>query len=466
MAKSSKYKELSEKIMTLMGGKENIGVFAHCVTRLRFNAKDKSLVKSAEIEGIPGVIGTQWQGDQFQIIIGQSVSEAYNLICKEHGFKIEGTVGEEIKEKKQFSFMSIADVIAGCITPVIPVLIGAGLLKVVMLLGNMFGLLSVHSQTYITLSFVSDAAFYFLPIYVGASSAKKFGSNMWMGMFFGAVLLSPKLAELLATGNAGSIFGLPIYGDKMLSYANSIFPTILTVFVASHVERLAEKYAPDYLKSMLVPLLTMLIMTPLMLCALAPVGSIIGNYLADGIIWLYDTTGFLCVAVFAVFYPLLVMTGMHHGLTPYALQSLATLRYEPLVQVAQFVSNINQGVAALAVAVKTKNKNLRSVASSCAIPTVLCGITEPTFFGITLKYKTPLYAALIGNFVGGLIEGLCKVVTYQYAGSWGIFGLPVFMGEKSSNFMFVIIAIIVGSIVTFIMTLLLYKDPEVETKEA
>lgn len=456
---NKKYEDITDNIIDLVGGKENISYFTHCVTRLRFNVKDRGLVKEPAVDGLKNVVGHQWSGEQLQVIIGPAVGEVFKDISSKYGYQQENSTNDSTNagtKKKKFSLMTLADVISSCITPVLPVMIGGGMLKVLLLIGTMVGLLTATSPTYITLSFASDAAFYFLPVFVGASAARKFGMNMWLGMFFGAVLLSPTLTAMITEGSAGSIFGIPMYAA---SYANSIFPIILTVWIGSYVEKYANRYSPDFLKTMLVPLVTILVMTPLMLTVLGPVGAVIGDYLTIGVTWIYNQVGFLGLSILCTLMPLMVITGMHHSFTPYIFQTLAQYGYEPLALVVTFVNNLNQGIAALAVALKTKNKDLKATATTTGATALIVGVTEPALYGINLKYRTPLYAIMIGNFIGGAVAGLFKVVIYAFAGSWGIFGLPAFIGnEPANNFIHMIIAVVVGMVVTFIATLIMYKD--------
>ncbi|GMA08675.1 hypothetical protein GCM10025886_18260 [Tetragenococcus halophilus subsp. flandriensis] len=453
-----KYTKLVNNLIDLIGGKENISYFTHCVTRLRFNVKDKGLVKEKELDDLEGVVGHQWAGEQLQIIVGTSVGEVYNAIAEKYGFEQDSSVnnngGQE--KKKKFSFMTLIDTIASCITPVLPVLIGGGMLRVILLICELIGVLTTESPTYVTLDFVSEAAFHFLPVFVGAASARRFGMNMWIGMFFGAVLISPTFSAMIEAGDAGSIFGLPIYGA---TYASSIFPIILTNYLASRIEKFITRVSPDFLKMMLVPLVTILITTPIMLLLLGPLGAFIGDYLTISILWVYDKIGFFAVALMGALMPWLVITGMHHSFNPYSFQSIATRGYEPLALVVTFINNLNQGAASMAVAIKSKNKDLKAVATTTGATALISGVTEPALYGVTLKYRTPLYAVMIGNVAGGIVAGLFQVVIYAFAGSWGIFGLPAFIGgEGLSNFIYMIIAVIVGIIVTFIATLILFKD--------
>ncbi|MDU4937797.1 MAG: PTS transporter subunit EIIC [Clostridium sp.] len=462
MKKEKKFQQLADNILGLIGGKENVVFFTHCITRLRFNIKDKGLVKVNEIEKISGVVGCQWSGEQLQVIIGQSVGDAYQIICEKTGLGVQETLGEGIKKdtKQKISVGSVIDSIAGCITPLIPVFIGCGMIKVLVLCLEMAGLLDSTSSTYSILSFAGDAGFYFMPILAGKTSAKKLGANEALGMLLGAILVYPSFVSGVAEGTAFNFLGIPIYGA---GYANTIFPIIISVWIMVPVQKFIGRISPDSIRSVSEPLLTILVMIPLMLCVLAPAGAFLGNYMADAILWLYDTTGFLGVAVLSAILPWLVVTGMHSAFTPYMVTMISTVGYEPIYVPAMVISNINQGVACAAVALKTKKENLRSTGVSCAITAIVGGVSEPALFGINLKYKTPLYGAMIGSFFGALVMGIMKVYIYAFPGSGGIFSIPSFMGGKlANNVMYLIVAWIVGAVITFIATLILYKE---ENKE-
>lgn len=238
MAKKERFEDLANSIIELLGGKENIVFFTHCVTRLRFNVKDKGIVREKEIENVQGVLGCQWSGEQYQVIIGQAVGDAYDLICEKTGLAQQKVVNENLDQpKKKLGFNLIMDTISGCITPCIPVLIGAGMVKIIVLLCEMCGILTVGSSTHTVLTFVGDAGFYFLPVMIGGFTAKKFGGNTALGMMMGAMFLHPTLISSVADGTALSIFGLPIYAT---SYASSIFPAMLTVIVMCYVQKLSQ----------------------------------------------------------------------------------------------------------------------------------------------------------------------------------------------------------------------------------
>lgn len=452
---NKKYEELSKVIVSSVGGKENVIYFQHCTTRLRFNLKDRGLVDLAAIEELPKVMGVQWSNDELQIIIGPAVAEVYGAICEYGGFQREAAVDETLdanNEKKKLTPKSILtgmmDGISGSITPLIPMMIGGGMIKVIYILANMAGILPETSTTYQILFWLGDAFIYFFPVFLGATAAKKFGANQGVGMLLGALLIYPGFIEAVTEGTALKIFGLPVYGAN---YSTTVIPIILTVYVLSKVEKVITRYCPDILKSFVVPTFSLLILLPIMLVVTAPIGYYIGTYVANGVIWIYETIGFLGVSVLCALLPLMVMTGMHTMMTPYWTSAFAALGYDPFFLPAMILSNFNQGAATLAVSMKAKSKSLKSTALSCAVTVFLGGVTEPAMFGITLKYKKPLYAAMIGNAVGGAIAGLLKVACYAFPGSGGIFATVTFVGA-ANNLLFFLIAAAVGMVVTFVLT--------------
>lgn len=458
MAKKERYEDLANSVIDLVGGKDNITFFTHCVTRLRFNVKDKSAVKKEDIEKIQGVMGCQWSGEQLQIIIGQAVIDVYRMICEKNEMNDLLDATEDNANKRKFGLSVILDGIIGCLTPTIPILTGAGMLKVIVLLCELCGWITSDSSTYLILSFVSDAGFYFLPVFIGANAAKKFGANQGLGMLMGAILLHPSFLGAISEGTSLNFFGLPVYPA---SYASSIFPAILSVFVMSYIERFIAKHTPNALRSIMEPLLTIIIMVPLSLCVLSPAGAIVGEYFARLMMWLYDTTGFFGLGVLTSIIPIVIMSGMHLALNPGAFQMLATSGYDPIVNPVMIINNMNQGAACLAVALKTKNSELKSLALSCAFTVMVGGVSEPAMYGVNLRYKKPLYSAMIGGFAGGCVAGLLHAKSYVFGGM-SLLGLPAYIGGNSMSSLIAIIAgIIVGILVTFISGMILIKKEEV-----
>ena len=457
MAKN--YDALVNNITDYIGGCSNVTYFSHCVSRLRFNVKDKGLVKMEEIEKTENVIGCQWSGDQFQIIIGTGVAEAYQQICTKTDFtSSQSAAHEKPAEKKTVkTFINgMFDGISGCLSSMIPVILCGGMLKILLILLEVAGV-SAQAGTYQVISFVADAAFYFLPVFVGASAANKFNVNMGLGMLVGAMLIAPNFIALVNDGVALNIFGLPIYAT---TYSSTVFPIIMSVYVMSYIQKFITKYSPEVLKGILVPLLTILLMMPIALCILGPLGNILGNYLATGIIWLYDTTGFLGVGVFAAILPFIIITGMHFGFFPYLFAAFANPGYEPFYCIANTVFNINQGAACLAIAIRTKNLNVKSMAATAGITAIVAGVSEPALFGVSFKYKKALWCSMIGCFAGGIIAGIFHVTCYAFA-SFGLIGLPSYVTKDGMNLIYAIVALAISAIITFVLTLITVKPQDV-----
>ena len=452
------YEQISSNIVDLVGGKDNISYFTHCVTRLRFNLKDASKAKKEEIDKLQGVLGSQWQNGQLQVIIGQAVGDVYKKICEDNGLTMEKAVDENVDDvPAQKGIKGIIDKvfdgISGSLTPFIPALIGSGMIKVILIFADMLGA-DATSGTYQLLSFAGDAGFYFLPIIIGAFAAKKFGANQGLGMVVGGMLVYPSFAA--ATGL--NFLGIPVYSN---SYSSTIIPIILSCAVMAPIEKFFAKHSPEILRSVLEPLCTILVMIPLAYCVLGPIGSFLGQYLSAFVLWLYNTIGFIGVALFAAIMPFVIMTGMHGAFVPYLLQMLTdpTIGYEPIFFPALIISNINQGVAALAVALKTKSAELKSTSLSTAVTAIVAGVTEPAMYAVNFKYKTPLYGAMIGSAVGGLVAGIFKCAIQAFAGASSIIALPLFVSANNpNNLMFMIIATVIGMVVTFIATWILYKE--------
>lgn len=455
MSKKNKYDELANFIVQLVGGKENIQYVTHCVTRLRINVNDTTKVDTKKIEEIEGCLGVQWSGNQLQIIIGQAVADAYKRVVEVNNLQDTGSSQKPSNNEKKNPVIAILDIVAGCITPVIPGLIAGGFFQILVLLTTMAGLISEGSSIHTVLTFVGNTPFYFLPVFIGGYTAKKLGGNQTMGMIVGAMFLHPDFISGLAEGTL-SIFGLPIHNA---SYGSSIFPALLSVSLMVPIEKFIAKHSPDSLRSILEPFITLLIIMPIALCVTGPLGDVLGTYISSAIMWLYNTIGFLGVAVVACLWPLLVMTGMHHALVPYILNSFATLGFEGICETAMIISNIDQGAACLAVALKTKDKTLKSTAFGCSITAMVGGVTEPGFYGVTFPLKTPLYCAMAGSFMGASIAAIGKACAYSVAGSTGLLGgLPIYIAGGMSNLLWMVAGVLIGIILTFVLTYIFYKE--------
>lgn len=456
------YTKLAQSLPELVGGRENIKKFGHCTTRLRFGLSDKDLVQIEAIKSLNGTVDARWAGDELQVVIGPAVADAYRAICKETGISENNASADDSSEKQQPKtikgyFSAILEGIAACLSPAIRVFVGIGLIKVIVLLGEKIGFLTPDMPTDMILTFVSDAGLYFLPVFIGGFAAKRFGGDLGLGMLMGAMLIAPSFIDGVASGTEFSFLGLPVYSA---SYAYTAFPSILCGFACAKIQNFVGKHSPALIRTIVEPLVTILVMIPVAFCVLAPLGSVLGNYLSVGIMWMSEHMGFLAVALMSAFVSIIVMTGMHSALAVICLNLLTTVGFDTILLPAIVISNINQGVASLGVAFKTKDKNLRGTGIACGISAVVAGVTEPALFGVNLAYRTPQIAAMLGGGIAGLFAGIMKLKAFSFISSQGIFGTTMFIGEPASNFIVGIIAVVIGAAATFIFTMILFQDKE------
>ncbi len=455
------YEELAKVILEKVGGKDNIANATHCATRLRLNLKDESIADTDGLKATQGVVGVVSKAGQYQVIIGAEVLQVYQKLVKllPEGEKSSAPAPAE---KKGNVADKLIDTVSGIFTPILPALTAAGMIKAVLALLVAFKLVDSSSNTYQVINFMGDATFYFLPILLANSAAKKFGCNPYLAMMLGGILIHPNFISLLnASAEAGemlTIFGLPIY---KASYASTVIPILLGVLLMSWVEPLADKISPKAIKFFTVPLITMFVVGIATLCVLGPIGYIISNFMADALKALNNVAGWLVPTIIGVFLPFLVMTGTHHALTPIGINNRMTIGYDTFIYPGQLASNIAQGAAALAVSVKTKNLELKQLASATGI-TAVCGITEPVLFGVTMKIKTNLIAAMAGGGVGGFFMGLMNTKNYS-GGSPGLLTLPSYIGLDApmSNFYFACVGAAIAFVVSFAVSFLLFKDEKV-----
>lgn len=447
------FKFIAKEILKGIGGKENINHVTHCITRLRLTLKDESKVEQEYLKQILGVIGVVVKGGQYQIVIGNEVENVYREFIALSGIN-SFNKNEEIvtTEKKKFKIMDIFDTIAGLFTPILPVLTAAGMIQAILVAGVAFNWIDNTSSTYYILSKIANAGFYFIPIMLAYTTAAKFKCNQFLAVMLAGVLLHP---GLMSSGYADKFESLTFLGIgiKTINYTSSVLPIILTVILMSYVERLADKVSPTAIKFFSKPLLIILICAPISLIVLGPLGYTVGEYLAQGINFLGTNVGFLSTAIMGAFYPLFVMTGMHHAYAPIALASLASLGYEGVMSPAGLCANIAQGGAALAISIRSKNKNLKALASTGGFTCIL-GISEPVMYGVTLKYKSALISTMIGGASGGLFAGLFGVKAIAMAPP-GLASLPVFFGTA---FLYAVIAIGLAFGVGFIISFVTFKE--------
>ena len=308
---------------------------------------------------------------------------------------------------------------------------------------------------------IGDVTFYFMPFLIAANAAKVFRVNQSLALFIAGVYLSPAFVSMVASDAAITLFGLPI---TKATYSYSVIPVILMVWITHYIELLVDRITPKMVKLILNPTLVILISAPIALIVVGPLGTIIGNGLAVAINFLSAKLGFIIVGILAATFPFIVMTGMHHALTPIGLNAIATGGTDSLIFVSQVCANIAQSGSSFAVAVKSKNENMKQLASAAGV-SALMGITEPALYGVTLKLKRPVVAAAIAAGIGGIVGGLLHVSLYIAQNC--IMAIPAFIGEKGmSNLLYGIIMIVVSFVASFVLTFIFgFEDAEPEQEE-
>lgn len=435
-------KKVAQEILREVGGESNIQNLTHCVTRLRFNLKSMDGIDENKIKDINGVVNVVNKGGQFQVIIGSEVVRVYGELIKLGNFNDNK---EDISDGEKKGLVNrILDTIAGIFSPIMPIIAGAGMIKALLSILTLVHAIDTSGNLYYFLKFIADASYYFLPIILAASAAKKFQCNQQMAMLMGAILLHPNFSALKDTAETVFVLGLPV---RIVTYSSSVIPIILIVFVLSFVEKFVEKITPPVIKFIVRPLLTILIMAPIALVVLGPLGSIIGDGLVSVLLSIEKIAPWILPTVIGAFMPFLVMTGMHYSLLPAYVNSLSVLGYETIIGPGNLPSNIAQGAAALCVAIKTKNKEFRQLSISGGI-TALLGITEPALFGVNLRLKKPLIATTIGGGLGGLYAGITGVQRYGGGGA-GLAAIGLYVGEDSSNVINALISVVIAFVVTF-----------------
>ena len=451
------YKNLAEQILELVGGKENVVGLVHCATRLRFNLKDENKAQTDALKKTKGVVGVARSGGQYQVIIGSDVASVFAPLSDLCDLK-EGREKGEQKEKKTKVAAAI-DTLSGIFTPILPALTAAGMLKAVLSLLVAFKLVASSDQSYQILNFMGDATFYFLPILLANSAAKKFKCNPYLAMMLGGILLHPNFVSMVAaskeSGEAIRLFMIPIYNA---SYSSSVIPIILAVWFMSLVEPIADRISPKAIKFFSKPLITILVSGIVTLSVLGPIGYIISNYLA-AFLRAMENYGWLVSMILGAVFPLLVMTGTHYAIVPVGINNRMTMGYDSMVYPNNLASNVAQGGATLAVAFKSKVSETKQLAMSAGI-TAVCGITEPALYGINVPHRTPLYSAMAGGAVGGLFVGLMHVKNYS-GGSPGLLTLPSYIGGDSlRDLLFASIGAAIAFVIAFVTCFILYKDPK------
>lgn len=451
---ADKNQQIAENILTAVGGAENVTAATHCMTRLRLNLKDESIPDDGEVQKINGILKVVRSGGQYQIVIGQNVSKVYEEIRKMGGLDTQKALDENLdgpKEKLTAGKVgsNILNYLSGSMTPMIPAMIAAAMFKTVyVLLGDTLGLISTTSNLYIMCDFLYDTFFYFLPIFLGYTTAKKLDINPVMGLFVGASLLVPDFMQLATDGASFSVYGIPAIPGN---YSQTVLPVILIMPLFALIYKFLQKHIPEVVSTLLVPFLSVAIILPFEYCLLAPLGGFLGTYVGNAILAFGDVAGFLAVAVIGATWSFLVMTGMHQVLIVFGISMIAQNGVDNLVLTGGSYATWAGFGMALGAFLAMKNKEEKSLFFGYMLSNFLGGIGEPALYGVGFKYKKPLIMMAIGGFCGGLYAGIMKVGTYVM-GATNFLSLLQYAGGGTANLVNGIIGVVISVVVTAVLT--------------
>ncbi|MEY8353546.1 beta-glucoside-specific PTS transporter subunit IIABC [Lachnospiraceae bacterium 54-53] len=470
---ASKYDGLAKIIIQNVGGKSNVISLTHCITRLRFKLKDESAANTEILKNTDGIVTVMKSGGQYQVVIGNHVPDVYTAICEIGGFGGDSDSEAVGSEKPQKLFALLIDTISGVFQPVLGVFCATGLIKGILAIFTFTGLLTAESGTYQLLYAVADGFFYYLPVILGFTASKKFGLNPFTGIALGCALVYPKVValtsnEVLDVLFTGTMFESNIYATFLKipvimpksGYPSSVVPIVLSVYVASKIEKMWKRIVPDVIKNFLVPTLTLLTAAPFTFLVVGPAANTIAAVIGFVTQAAYDASPVLEGTIVGAFWQVLVIFGLHWGIVPIYIMNLSTQGFDSFMQ-PYFAASFAQTAVVIAVLIRTKDRNLKSLCIPAAISGIF-GVTEPAIYGISLPKKKPFIISCMGAAVGGAIIGFGNVKKYM-SGALGIFGFTTFINPENndaSSIPWVAAGVAVASVLAFVLCLITYRDEE------
>ncbi len=447
-----KHHDVAKRIIENVGGKENIQNVWHCMTRLRFKLKNYDIVDHDALLKEQAVVGTNHKNEQLQVVIGTNVTEYYETVASLLGMDTEESsadAGSNGPAERKGLISTFMDIVSGVFGPIVPAIAGAGMIMGLMSGLSALNIISNESHTYIVIDMISKGVFTFLPFFVAASAARIFKTNQYLAIAIAASLQVPAMTNAVAEGviDQFNLFGfLPV---PVFSYAGTVIPIIIAIWALSHIHRFIDNLLPEVLRTVFTPTLSLFVGGILTLVVIGPAGIYLGNWLAAGVEWLFGVSPILAGIVVGGIRPIAVFTGLHHAMTPIALQNFANQGYDMLMPM-MFMANMAITGATAAMYVKLNTKEEKSIALSAVVSGFL-GITEPALFGILTKNAKAFIAATIGSSIASAFISFFGVRIYGYILS-SVFSLPAYVGEY---FIFIIIGMIIALSVSFAITYML-----------
>ncbi|QQA75327.1 beta-glucoside-specific PTS transporter subunit IIABC [Pectobacterium parmentieri] len=446
-------KVLAENILRLVGGEANVSTLVHCATRLRFKIVDHSKVDVAALEAEDGVITVLNASGQLQVVIGNRVPEVYRAFGFISGLLDDGANKQKpVENEKSVSMMGrLIDLVAGIFTPLLGAMAAAGVLKGALAIVIACGWLGPKESTYVILHAASDSLFYFLPMLLAITSARKFDTNIFVAVSIAGALVYPSIQGLFEAGQPVTFLGLPVV---MMKYTSSVLPIIFSIWLMSYLERFLNRHIHESVRNILTPFFLLTLMVPLTLMTIGPIGITASKLVASLFVSIYSFNPIIAGALIAASWQILVIFGIHWGFVTVFINDISVMGHSYL-KAASSPSVFAQSGALLGVMVRTKDKKLKALAGSSLIAS-LFGITEPGVYGVTLKLKKPFICAVIAAAMGGAVAGYAKSSAISM-GMPGLLTLPIFYGEGFVGFL---IGCAIAFVASFVLTIVVgFDDP-------
>lgn len=460
------FKESAEKIVSLIGGKDNVNGVTHCVTRVRFRLVDPTIASQnkEEVKNVPGVIQVVEAGGQFQVVIGPKVTKMYDEVVAITGHgeaaddvsdTAESNSSEKKDEKKGNPIMRLA---SGIILPCMPALVGCGLVSAVFTILQVLGLVTADKGIGMILQGVGQTSMYFMPIIIGGSAAQFFGISPYLGNAVGGALMYSSFIAAADAGTTTKLFGLiPV---TFSNYSGTLLPAIVSVWVASVLYKFFKKVIPDIVSYAFAPLLTLMVTIPLSFVIIGPVTSAISNLLSTIVLSIYNLSPIICGIVLGGCWLLFIVPlGLHMAFITVFINNLFTIGYEPVMGLLAGIMTLSG--ALFAVGIRSKNPDTKQLAFSTGVTNIL-GVSEPGLYGVILQHKATMITCFIGGAASGVIAALCHTYVFVINGVGGIFALPQYVNPDGTMMSLVgyVLSNVVGFAISFILTMIWKFDPD------
>lgn len=466
-----KYNELAKDIVKNIGGKENVISLTHCITRLRFKLKDESIAKDDVLKNMSGIVTVMKSGGQYQVVIGNHVPEVYADVCEL--IDIDNLSSNEEPKKSGRLLDRGIDIVSGIFQPILGIMAACGMVKGLNALFIALGLYSDTSGGALIINAIGDGLFTFLPLFLGYTSAKKFGLKPMIGLVIGAIMCYPgiqsgaisSMGDAMYTLFTGTMFESPVYisffGIPVISidYTGTVIPVILSVYFASKCEKVFNKFVPDLVKFFFVPMLTLLVALPITFIVIGPIATFGSTIISEFVFAVRDFSPLIAGAIVGFTWQILVIFGMHWGFIPVYINNIMTNGYDN-VMMPFFACTFATSAVVLAIFFKTKDKKIKEMALPNFISGVF-GVTEPAIYGILLPLKKPFIISCITGGIGGAFYGFFNLRKFM-VGGMGIFELPAMIEPDGAmgNLIVALLGIVISMVVGFVLTMIFYKDKE------